>query len=229
VFWFGVLAVGFAGLIAVPGAVLTCFYLRRPYGWIRGSYRVLLFLIVVANVLIFTTGAPYIFWGFCWSCDLEVWWTQTIVPASLFIVLAPPANAFLARYPGWQRTQQEIHRRAVLVRDATVESLFGKPAYGATFPRVTLWLAAAPWLSWLMGTLMLASEGRRFGSQILRVIPLVYAAAFFATLIVTPVLGYLAVRYLRDMPRAAKVWTLAGLLAGMKPYKDLAEAYLLFM
>lgn len=80
-----------------------------------------------------------------------------------------------------------------------------------------------------MANLILASEGRRFGNQMLMVIPIGYAAAFFATLIVTPLLGYLAIRYLRDMPRAAKVWTLAGLLAGAWCYTQAAEAYWLFM
>jgi len=51
---------------------------------------------------------------------------------------------------------------------------------------------------------MLATEGHRFGNQMLMAIPIVYIAAFYGTLIVTPVLGYLMVRYLRDMPRAAK-------------------------
>ena len=62
-----------AGGIAVPGVVLTFFYLRRRYGWIRGSYRVLLFLTVVANVLIFTTDARVL--------------GPAIVPTSLFIAV----------------------------------------------------------------------------------------------------------------------------------------------
>ena len=204
-----------AGGIAVPGVVLTFFYLRRRYGWIRGSYRVLLFLTVVANVLIFTTDARVL--------------GPAIVPTSLFIALAPPASTFLARYPAWQRTKQRLHRRAILLRDGTVQSMFGTPVHGATFPRVTLWLAAVPWLSWLMGTLTLAGGGRTLGGQISIVITVVYVAAFYATLIVTPVIGYLAVRYLRDMPGAAKVWTLAGLLAGVKWCKDAYDAYSIFL
>jgi hypothetical protein len=86
-----------------------------------------------------------------------------------------------------------------------------------------------PWLNWLMGMLMLATEGHRFGNQMLMAIPIVYIAAFYGTLIVTPVLGYLMVRYLRHMPRAAKVWTLAGLLAGVKCYADAASAYSVFL
>ena len=43
--------------------------------------------------------------------------------------------------------------------------------------------------------------------------------------IVTPLLAYLAIRYLRDMPRVAKAWTLAGLLAGAWCYTLAAEAY----
>jgi len=217
----GVLAFGFAGLIALPGVVLTVFYLRRPDGWIRGAYRALLFLIVVANVLIFTTEARVFASMFCLVCGLEVWWTQTIVPASLFIAFAPPAKAFLARDPAWQTTQQRLHRRTILLRDRTVESLFGKPVHAATFPRVTLWLAAVPCLYWLMGT---QSEGRMLGSQMSNLIPLAYVVAFFGTLIVTPVLGYLTVRYLRDMPRTARAWSLAGLLAGVRCYMYVASA-----
>jgi len=56
-----------------------------------------LFLIVVANVLIFTTEARVFASMFCLVCGLEMWRTQTIVPASLFIAFAPPAKAFLAR------------------------------------------------------------------------------------------------------------------------------------
>src|SRR5215213_6214999 len=33
---------GFAGMIGLPGVVLTFFYLRQPYGWMRTSYRALL-------------------------------------------------------------------------------------------------------------------------------------------------------------------------------------------
>ena len=43
------------------------------------------------------------------------------------------------------------------------------------------------------------------------------------------VLGYLAVRYLRDMPGPAKVWTLAGLFAGVKCCKDAYDAYSIFL
>ena len=224
----GVLAFGFAGLIALPGAVLTVFYLRRPYGWIRGLYRVLLFLIVVANVLIFTTEARFFASVFCLDCGLEVWWVQTIVPASLFIALAPPAKAFLARSPAGQTTQQSLHRRSIPLRDGTAKSSSGKPVHGASFPRVTLWLAGVPWLSFLMGALMLASQRGTLGSQLRTVIPVVYVAAFYAPLIVTPVLGYLTIRYLRDMPHAAKVWTLAGLLAGVWCCMNVAEAYRIF-
>ena len=80
-----------------------------------------------------------------------------------------------------------------------------------------------------MGTLTLAGGSRTLGGQISIVITVVYVAAFYATLIVTAVLGYLAVRYLRDMPGAAKVWTLAGLLAGVQCCKDAYDAYSLFL
>jgi hypothetical protein len=56
-----------------------------------------------------------------------------------------------------------------------------------------------------------------------------YVAAFYATLIGTPVLGYLAVRYLRAMSRVTKAWTLAGLLAGVKSCKDAYDAYSIFL
>jgi hypothetical protein len=92
-----------------------------------------------------------------------------------------------------------------------------------------LWLAAVPWLNWLMGRLMLVNDGRVFGSQMLIVIPTVYVVAFYATLTGTPVLGYLTVRYLRDMPRPAKVWTLAGLIAGVWCYAVTADAYSVFL
>ena len=219
----GILAFGFAGLIAVPGAVLTFFYLRRPHGWLRAVYHVLLFLTVLTNVLVFATDARVFASMFCWSCGLEMWWTQTIVPASLYVVLAPPVASFLAREPVWQRTQQRVQHRAVLLRDGVTDSLLSEPAPAATFPRVTLWLAAVPWLSLLAGRLMLT-----VGSQIL-LIPIVYAAAFYATLIVTPVLGYLAVRHLRNMPGAAKVWILAGLLAGVMGWMDAAGAFSMAM
>lgn len=229
-FGLGLLAFGFASLIALPGGVLTLFYLRRPYGWMRGAYRVLLFLIVVTWMVNFMTGARvFTTRSVCWDCGFEAWSIQTVVPASLFIALAPPVQALLARYAAARRTQQGLRRRAVLLRDGLVESLFGRPAHGATYPRVTLWLAAVPCLNWLMGNLIVASEGRSFGNAMLMAIPIVYSAAFFATLIVTPLLGYLAIRYLRDMPRAAKAWMLLGLLAGAWCYTLAAEAYSLVM
>jgi hypothetical protein len=89
-FGLGLLAFGFTSLIALPGVVLTFFYLRRPYGWIRGAYRVLLFLIVVAWMLNFITAARvFITRSVCWDCGLEAWSIQTVVPASLFIALCP--------------------------------------------------------------------------------------------------------------------------------------------
>jgi hypothetical protein len=175
-------------------------------------------------MLFLTSDARIFAWIFCWNCGLEAWWTQTIVPASLFVALAPPAKEFLTRFPAWHRAGQRVHR----LRDGTVESLFGTPVHAATFPRVTLWLAAVPWLYWLSGMLMVAIEGRAQGVPMRIVIPVVYVAAFVATLIVTPVLGYLAVRYLRAMPRLAKVWTLAGVLAGVTCYTNAAGAYTAF-
>jgi hypothetical protein len=210
----GLFAFVVAGGIAVPGVILTFFYLRRRYGWIRGSYRVLLFLTAVANVLVFTTDARVL--------------GPAIVPTSLFIALAPTASTFLTRYPEWQQTKQRLHRRAVLLGDGTVQSLFRTPVHSATFPRVTLWLAAVPWVSWLTGTLML-DGGRTLGGQMSTVITGAYVAAFYATLIGTPVLGYLAVRYLRAMSRVTKAWTLAGLLAGVKSCKDAYDAYSIFL
>ena len=63
--------------------------------------------------------------------------------------------------------------------------MFGTPVRGATFPRVTLWLGAVPWLSWLMATLTLAGGGRTLGGHMSIVITVVYVAAFYARLIVT--------------------------------------------
>ena len=136
-------------------------------------------------------------------------------------------RAYVARLtPEPTTLMTAVSRRVESNREATA---LGRPVHGATFPRVTLWLAAVPWLNWLMGMLMLATEGHRFGNQMLMAIPIVYIAAFYGTLIVTPVLGYLMVRYLRHMPRAAKVWTLAGLFAGVKCYADAASAYSMFL
>jgi hypothetical protein len=47
VFALGVLALGFAGLLAVPGAVLTIAFLRWPRAWLRQSYYTMLFLLVI--------------------------------------------------------------------------------------------------------------------------------------------------------------------------------------
>ena len=88
-FSLGVLALGFAGLLAVPGAAVTIAFLRWRYPWLRRLYYTVLFLLVVALVLNLAAGAPYLFWGFCWSCDWETWWVLTIVPASIFVAIAP--------------------------------------------------------------------------------------------------------------------------------------------
>lgn len=85
----GVFALAFAGLLAVPGAVLTVAFLRWRRAWLRKSYDTVFFLLVVANLLIFSTGAPYVMFEFCWACDLESWWMQTTVPASVFVAIAP--------------------------------------------------------------------------------------------------------------------------------------------
>ena len=94
-FTLGVLAFGFAGLLAVPGAVLTIAFLRWPRAWLRTSYYTVLFLIVVAHLLMFTTSGWRSAMRLCWDCGLEVWWSQTIVPASVFVAVAPLVRSML--------------------------------------------------------------------------------------------------------------------------------------
>ena len=149
-FTLGVFAFGFAGLLAVPGAVLTIAFLRWPRAWLRMSYYTVLFLIVVANMLMFTTGGWRYAMRLCWDCRLEVWWSQTIVPASVFVAAAPLVRSMLGPRIGSQADQVAgfLHRLA--------QSLLHEPARGARVPRATLWLAAAPWLFWILAQLMTA-------------------------------------------------------------------------
>ena len=88
--------------------------------------------------------------------------------------------------------------------------------------------AAVRSVSWLMGTLIVKGGGM-VGGQMSTVIAGALGRAFYATLIVTPVLGILAVFLPPAMFRATKVWTLAGLLAGVKWRKDANDAYSLFL
>lgn len=218
-FSLGLLAFGFAGLLAVPGAILTVAFLRWPRAWLRKSYYTVLFLIVVANLLIFTTEGWRWATLLCWDCGLEVWWTQTIVPASLFIALAPPVKFMLAPHIGPH--VDGYVRDAVLRLRRVPESLLSEPPPGTRVPRATSWLAAAPWLFWLAAALMTAADGRDVVSI---VIPVGYVAAFVITLIVTPVLGYRVFRDARYLSRTQKAWSLAGLAAGLACYAFVASS-----
>ena len=218
-FSLGVLAFGLAGVLALPGVVLTSVFMRWPRVWLRRSYYTLLFLVVVANLLIFTTDAWRLVILFCWDCDLEVWWMQTIVPASLFIALAPPVKSLLAPHIG---SQAEEHARdAGLLLRRVADSLLCKPAPGARAPRTTWWLATVPWLFWLAAAVMM--NVRPVGDVMLIVIPGSYVAAFVLTLIATPLLGYRVFRDARQMSRWQKVWSLAGLAAGLYLYASVAS------
>jgi hypothetical protein len=221
VFTLGVLAFGFAGLLAVPGAILTMAFLRWPHGWLRKSYYTVLFLLVVANLLIFTTDGWRWAMLFCWNCRLEVWWSQTVVPASVFVAVAPLVRSM--RRPRIALQADHPNQVAGFLR-RLAQSLIHQPPQGTRVPRVTLWLAAAPWLFWVLAQLMTAAHGFTAGDVMFVVLPASYAAAFVITLIATPLLGYRVFRDARQMSRMQKAWSLAGFAAGLACYALVADS-----
>ena len=215
-FTLGLLAVGFAGLLAVPGAILTMAFLRWPRAWLRKSYYTVLFLLVVANLLIFTTGGSRYVMILCWDCRLEVWWLQTIVPASVFVAVAPLVWSMQG-----PRIGLHADRVAGFLRRQT-QSLVHEPAQGTRGPRTTPWLAAAPWLYWILARLMTAAHPTP-GDVMYVVLPASYVAAYVMTLIATPLLGYRVFRDARQMSRMQKAWSLAGFAAGLACYALLVD------
>ena len=220
-FSLGILALGFAGLLAVPGAILTIAFLRWPRAWLRKSYYTVLFLLVVANLLIFAADGWRYAIFFCWNCGLERWFYQTIVPASVFVAVAPLVNSM--RGPRIA-LQADHHTRDAGFLRRLAQSLLHEPAQGTRVRRATLWLAAAPWLFWIFGQLMLAAEGRGVGDVMFVVLPASYVAAFVITLITTPLLGYRVFRDARQMSRLQKAWSLAGFAAGLACYAHVASS-----
>ena len=63
-----------------------------------------------------------------------------------------------------------------------------------------------------------AADGIIVGDVMKIVIPVGYAAAYVMTIIVTPLVGYRVFRAARQMSRAQKAWSLAGLAAGLACY-----------
>ena len=220
-FSLSVLAFGFAGLLAVPGAVLTIAFLRWPRAWLRTSYYTVLFLIVVANLLIFTSGGWRYAMLLCWNCGLEVWWSQTIVPASVFVAVAPLVWSMLGPRIGLQAAHYD---RVAGFPRRVAQSLLHEPAQGTRVPRTTLWLAAAPWLYWIFARLMTAADPPTIGEVMFVVLPVSYVAAFLITLVATPLIGYRVFRDARQMSRLQKAWSLAGFAAGLACYAYVASS-----
>ena len=223
VFTLGVLAVGFAGLLAVPGAILTMAFLRWPRAWLRKSYYTVLFLLVVANLLIFTTDGWRWVMILCWDCRLEMWWSQTIVPASVFVAVAPLVRSMLGPRMG---LPADHYDRVAGFPRRLAQSLLHEPAQGTRVRRATLWLAAAPWLFWILARLMIAANGPTVGDVMFVVLPASYVAAFVLTLIATPLLGYRVFRDARQMSRLQKAWSLAGFAAGLACYAYVVDSWL---
>ena len=219
----GLLAFGFAGLLAVPGAILTVAFLRWPHAWLRKSYYTVLFLLVVANLLIFTTDGWRWAMILCWDCRLEAWWMQTVVPASVFVAVAPLVRSMLGPRLG---LQADHYDRVAGFPGRLAQSLLHEPAQG-TAPRTTLWLAAAPWLSWIFAYLMTVAHPTT-GDVMFVVVPASYVAAFVITLIATPLLGYRVFRDARQMSRMQKAWSLAGFAAGLACYAYVADSVSVF-
>jgi hypothetical protein len=217
-FFLSVFAFGFAGLLAVPGVVLTLAFLRWPRPWLRNVYYIVLFLLVVANVLIFTSDAWWYAAMFCWDCGFEAWWSQTIVPASVFVAVAPLVRSMLGPRTG----SQADHRVAGFPR-RLAQSLLHEPALGTTAPRTTAWLSAAPWLYWILAQLLTADIRPTLGGMMFVVLPVSYVAAFVITLVATPLIGYRVFRDARQMSRMQKAWSLAGFAAGLACYAYVAD------
>ena len=220
-FYLGVLAFGFAGLLAVPGAILTMAFLRWPRAWLRMSYYTVLFLLVVANLLIFTTEGWRWAMILCWDCRLEMWWSQTVVPASVFVAVAPLVRSMLGPRLGLQAD------RVAGFLGRLAQSLLHEPARGTPVPRATPWLAAAPWLFWIFAYLMTVAHTTT-GDVMFVVLPASYVAAFVITLIATPLLGYRVFRDARQMSRMRKAWSLAGFAAGLACYAFVADSLSVF-
>jgi hypothetical protein len=88
-----------------------------------------------------------------------------------------------------------------------------------------MWLAAAPWLFWILARLMIADHGPTVGDAMFVVLPVSYVAAFLLTLIATPLIGYRVFRDARQMSRMQKAWSLAGFAAGAACYAYVASAF----
>jgi hypothetical protein len=85
--------------VALCGVVLTSAYLRWPRALTRYPYLVVLFLILVANVVLVVTGGWRYALGECWDCGGPVLWSKALLPATLFIVIAPLAKGLTFRLP----------------------------------------------------------------------------------------------------------------------------------
>lgn len=96
------LAIGVFALsapVALCGVVLTFAYLRWPRALIRYPYLIALFLILVANVVLVVTGGWRYALGECWMCGGPVVWSKALLPATLFIVIAPLARGLTFQLP----------------------------------------------------------------------------------------------------------------------------------
>ena len=85
--------------VALCGVVLTSAYLRWPRPSTRYAYLVVLFLILVANVVLVVTGGWRYALGDCWMCGGPVAWSKALLPATLFIVIAPLAKGLTFQLP----------------------------------------------------------------------------------------------------------------------------------
>lgn len=96
------LAIGMFALsapVAMFGVVATFAYLFWPRALTRYPYLVALFLILVLNVVLIVTGGWRYALGECWRCGGPVALSKVLLPATLFIVIAPLAKGLTFRLP----------------------------------------------------------------------------------------------------------------------------------
>ena len=87
-----------AGPLVLVGVPLTWAYMRWPRALTRRSYYVALFLVLVANVVLVSTGGWRYALTECRPCEGGfVFWPKTVLVASLFIVFAPYARGLTSQ------------------------------------------------------------------------------------------------------------------------------------
>ena len=96
-----ILVLLFAGPLALVGVAVTWAYLRWPRALTRRSYYVVLFLILVANGVLVVTGGWRELVFECRTCTVPVFWSVTVLLASVFIVTAPLAKERIRTALGW--------------------------------------------------------------------------------------------------------------------------------